>query len=362
MGFRKIAVGLAGLIAATLTTGCDTPDPVGAVDWVRGGIDTLTIAGWAVDPDGAEAPMTVHVYVDGTLVGAGQTTVARPDVAALYPGHGSMLGYHLTFPAGAGSHRVCAYAINVNEGTVNPEIGCRTVTVLSHDPFGTVDAFERDSVLMVVRGWAFDPDGGPIDYSLLVDGAEVLRLPATIERPDVAALYPSAGTVSGFEFELFSAWTPTQQACVVAHNIDAGTDREIGCAGAGSGRSFSDDGPVGQGHWPDLMLSYMDPSVVPFVGLRVVTNVFPRGQFPFGPFEPNYYWLTFQRIDGSWVETEPAWVAAPGGIERVFIDVPLPPDTYHVCVIGGGVSQTGLGARELPVTQACMNSTVTDPA
>ncbi len=63
-------------------------------------------AGWAKDPD-SDAPLQVHIYVDGVLVKAITADDYRPDVGD----H----GFNWSPPAyGAGSHQVVAYAIGVD--------------------------------------------------------------------------------------------------------------------------------------------------------------------------------------------------------------------------------------------------------
>ena len=86
---RSLAVGAVAALAATLTTACGEVDPIGSVDWAVGGVESVTVAGWAWDQDRGEAPTTLHVYVDGAYRLSGVTTVARPDVGALYPGSGT---------------------------------------------------------------------------------------------------------------------------------------------------------------------------------------------------------------------------------------------------------------------------------
>lgn len=51
---------------------------VGSVD----GLVANTISGWAVDPDHPEEPAEIEFLQNGTRVGSGKTSIARPDVAA----------------------------------------------------------------------------------------------------------------------------------------------------------------------------------------------------------------------------------------------------------------------------------------
>ena len=141
---RSLAVGAVAALAATLTTACGEVDPIGSVDWAVGGVESVTVAGWAWDQDRGEAPTTLHVYVDGADRLSGVTTVARPDVGALYPGSGETRGYGLTVSVAPGSHEVCVYAINEGEGTTNPLLGCKQATATAA-PVATDGTIRVDS-------------------------------------------------------------------------------------------------------------------------------------------------------------------------------------------------------------------------
>lgn len=100
--------------------------PFGNYEALIGGAGTATVAGWVIDPDTTD-PITIHIYVDG--VGTQyMADIARPDVAAAYPGTGSNHGFYQTIPMTAGSHGVCVYGINNGAGG-HTLLGCRTVTV-----------------------------------------------------------------------------------------------------------------------------------------------------------------------------------------------------------------------------------------
>ncbi|NMM31609.1 MAG: hypothetical protein HHJ10_11365, partial [Cellulomonas sp.] len=107
------------------TTTVDNPTPVGSFDFANPGPNTITVGGWALDPD-TSAPIKVHVYVDNTptvLLADG----ARSDIAAIYH-NGDRHGFSGTIPATAGTHTVCLYGINTPTGT-NTLLGCKTTTV-----------------------------------------------------------------------------------------------------------------------------------------------------------------------------------------------------------------------------------------
>ncbi|WP_170223972.1 S8 family serine peptidase, partial [Cellulomonas cellasea] len=101
--------------------------PVGNFEQLTASGTSVTLSGWAVDPDVA-APIDVHFYVNGAWGGSTSTTRVRTDVAAAYPGTGNQHGFSRSFTAGAGTHQVCAYAIDTESAASTP-LGCRSVTV-----------------------------------------------------------------------------------------------------------------------------------------------------------------------------------------------------------------------------------------
>jgi hypothetical protein len=87
---------------------------------------TLTVSGWAFDPDRPATANQVHVYVDGrgTAVTANGS---RPDVGAAFPAAGNDHGFSHTRIVGAGRHTVCVYAVDNQIGWLNTPLGCRTI-------------------------------------------------------------------------------------------------------------------------------------------------------------------------------------------------------------------------------------------
>ncbi len=100
--------------------------PFGVVDAVTAAPGSVTIHGWALDPDTPSTPAQVHVYVDGV----GTAHVAdgtRADVGAVY-GLGDRHGIVATVPAASGRRQVCTFAINTAAGD-NTLLDCRWVQV-----------------------------------------------------------------------------------------------------------------------------------------------------------------------------------------------------------------------------------------
>ncbi|MEV5768703.1 fibronectin type III domain-containing protein [Micromonospora sp. NPDC052213] len=102
--------------------------PEGAVDEVTRTGSTVRVRGWAADPDAPTTPTRVVIRVDGVWTREVLADLDRPDVATTYPKYGNAHGFDLTLPVNttAGTHRVCATAINLSYGTTHTEVGCKT--------------------------------------------------------------------------------------------------------------------------------------------------------------------------------------------------------------------------------------------
>jgi spore germination protein YaaH len=186
----------------------------------------FSLHGWDIDPDTA-APVATHVYVDGHLAAILTADQQRPDVGAAFAQYGAAHGYSATIAATSGPHTVCVYAINAGYGTTNPQLGCRSVTVLAGNPIGNVDTVLPSGAMW---GWAIDPDtAAPIAVDVYVDGAPVAELAADESRPDVAGVYPAYGPGHGFSTIL--ALTPGKHTvCAYGINQGAGTtNTTLGC-------------------------------------------------------------------------------------------------------------------------------------
>jgi hypothetical protein len=108
--------------------------PTGYLDVATGGPASVSVAGWAADPDTRD-PIDVHIYVDdhGVAVRADRD---RPDVGVVFPDWGPTHGFTAVIPTSPGRHTVCAYGIDVGPGE-NALLGCRDVTTAPPPPTTT---------------------------------------------------------------------------------------------------------------------------------------------------------------------------------------------------------------------------------
>lgn len=115
------------------------PDPFGFLDSASSNSSgSVSVAGWAIDPNQQTSPVTIHVYIGGPAGSPnaeghniGTANVSRPDVGRVYPGTGSNHGYSKMITTNKrGAVAVYVYALNVS-GTPgnNVELGHRNVYV-----------------------------------------------------------------------------------------------------------------------------------------------------------------------------------------------------------------------------------------
>jgi hypothetical protein len=84
---------------------------------------SITVAGWALDPDTTN-PISVHAYLDGHLITGIAADIPRTDIGRIF-GLGDNHGYSATLTTPQGPYTLCLYLINFPLGA-NPQLACRT--------------------------------------------------------------------------------------------------------------------------------------------------------------------------------------------------------------------------------------------
>src|SRR5262249_13058206 len=115
----------------------------------------------------------------------------------------------------------------------NALLGCRAVDVPIPNlapPSGSLDVATDFLQLVVVAGWAADPDSaGPIPVHVYVDGVLATSVIADGLRPDVAQVIPSFGPNRGCVAAV-GANPGSHNVCVYAINDNlVGPHRPLGC-------------------------------------------------------------------------------------------------------------------------------------
>ena len=217
----SVAILLAGVAGTTPAHADGGGDPIGAFDFVSrfgpskfGAVDARNwiIGGWAADEDAPGQAIQVHVYLDGQQINGTYTGPSagfyRPDVAAAYPFAGDHAGWQEAVSVRDDApHTVCAYAINVGNGTQNTTLGCKTFQSGPPDPGdprGWVDQIAPDPGVVRIQGWSGDPDPGADQPTIdtYLDGVPFVSLRATLPRGDVQAVFPDLHNAAGFDESL----------------------------------------------------------------------------------------------------------------------------------------------------------------
>lgn len=324
--------------------------PFGYLDSAqRPAVNTVRVAGWTIDPDRLRNPIDVHVYdfrPDGTAAGVAVTAdQPRSDLPPLFPGINAGHGYAATLTlAGTGRHTVCAYGINVAEGS-NAALGC--VAVDLPPPVGSFDGIGLSGGQIVVGGWAADPGapGQSLQLAAMVTGPAGVTRPALSTgagRPDVPAVYPWAGGSTGFSAQLPVQGEGDHQVCINAPAAASPASvTALGCRTIMVRNAFGyldyTSTSNGIGWLAGWALNPNNP------GERVEIHVYvdgPRGQFGAPGF----------RAD----QPRPDVAAAfPGydGNHGYLIGLRVPPGENRLCAYaittGGGFANTLLGCRSV---------------
>jgi hypothetical protein len=203
--------------------------PVGSVDTVSTSVLSVTVTGWAIDPDIPTAPLRVHVYVDGRVVQAITADGVRSDVGAAYPRATANHGFTFTRTLAGGPHEICFYAINQGAGTANPRLGCKTVT-LGGPPVGVLERVTATASEVQIEGWAIDPDtADPITVNVYVDGQAVTTQTANLDRPELETAKPGYGRLHGFDLTI-PVPGGNRLVCVYANDVGYGSGApRLGC-------------------------------------------------------------------------------------------------------------------------------------
>lgn len=250
-----------------------TGSPLGVIDSVTASPGSITISGWALDPD-SPLPIAVHVYVDGA--GAAYTAnTSRPDIAAAYAGYGEAHGFSMQVPTTGGTHNVCFYLINLVGPGQNPMIGCRSVTVPTGAPVGLIDSIASRPGVITVSGWAFDPDSTlPVSVHIY-NGASGGAFLANKSRQDIATAFPGYGADHGF-VEAIPAVAGSNTICVYAINLAGpGGNPQLGC-GTVQGNTGSPTGVfdtlTASGGQINATAWTFDPDVADPISVRVTVD------------------------------------------------------------------------------------------
>jgi len=213
--------------------------PFGMLDSLAVSGNTVTLTGWAADPDNLGQPLKILAGHDGSAAAVtAAAVVPRPDVAAARH-TGPNQGYKLTITLANGSHQVCSAATNIAVG-VNRQLGCRNVQVgpvltaaqiAARSPGGALESAVAASASSIrVTGWASDPDNRGVSIKVVayLDGATAATVVASVARPELVASQ-HIGPAAGYNVTIPTG-AGSHNVCLWALNIGVGANKYLGCA------------------------------------------------------------------------------------------------------------------------------------
>jgi|GEM_PF-1224548 len=248
-------------------------NPFGNFEGYRVGAGTITVTGWAIDPD-TTGPVDMHVYIDGNGAGRGFANRPRPDVGQAFPAFGPNHGFEITVPISGGPHQVCVYAINTgSNGVENPLFGCKDVNIGS--PIGNLDSAKPAPGGFLADGWSVDLDdtAQSLTVDIRVDGRVAATTVANTSRPDID-FFLGVGPNHGYRVRV-PASPGRRSVTVTARNVGIGADRVIAQTTVDvlTGNPFGNLESVTAGPGRVRVAGWLlDPDVVDAVDVHVFVN------------------------------------------------------------------------------------------
>lgn len=156
--------------------------PIGNLDGIEGGKGTVTLVGWAADPDDYAKDVEIHIYVGGNI-GTGSlynvtaNNALRSDVKQEHPLVKENCGFNYTFKVNErGTQEVYVYALDTQGTSLNTLIGHTTISIANPDPVIRIDP---DSMQLNVN----DTKKLTVSYQL----SEIYQLKYYTENADIVS-------------------------------------------------------------------------------------------------------------------------------------------------------------------------------
>jgi hypothetical protein len=199
-----------------------TGTPIGSLDVVTTQPGSISVAGWVFVPGDPASPAVITV--DGAPAARLTRTIARSDVQAFHPDAGPMAGFSGDIVLNGGSHRVCLTGGAAPDGA----LGCRTITLPTGSPFGSLDVVTAGPGTVSVAGWVIDPDTtAPTDAHVWIDNSGT-AVHADQLRTDVGAAFGAYGSGHGFNATI-PMTGGSHDVCVFGFNVGGGSNSLLGC-------------------------------------------------------------------------------------------------------------------------------------
>jgi hypothetical protein len=203
-----------------------TATPVTFIDSATAGPGTISVLGWAYEPDpGMTGPIQVAVTLDGSAQSSVTANTVKTGFNAAFPGYGDNHGYSVSLSSiSGGSHTVCISGVNAGTGP-NSSPMCRAVTVPSGSPYGVVDSATGGPGSIIVSGWMVDPDtASAIQVGVTLDGVAQAPVTANAAKAGLGAALPGYGDNHGYLATVTPTTGGSHTVCVYGINVAAGVN------------------------------------------------------------------------------------------------------------------------------------------
>lgn len=227
--------------AQTQALGCQSVTviaPAGAITGTTNTTTSVTVNGWALDPNVMGTASTVRIQVSGPNGPIGAPSVVTAGAAGTasaqrFPAAGTAHSFSVTIPTKPfGALQVCAVANSVIDPSATTDLGCQQLTISKLS--GWFDAVSVVNAALQVRGWAID-QAHPISTAQMTirvtgpSGTRTTQVPANASRPDVGRVYPAAGNNHGLVTSVATAGKGVNTVCVGAIATTDQTTRQFRC-------------------------------------------------------------------------------------------------------------------------------------
>ena len=183
---------------------------------------TVSLKGWAVDPDSVTSPVVVSAQI-GSMWQSFTANASGSSLSNQYPGAGGNHYFDVSFPSPPGLTTVCLYMPNVGGAGSMGAGGCQTVLVSDPpSPMGEITDARANLGSIDVSGWAIRPDSlsGLVNVAANV-GSQWIQLTSGQANGLAPMRVEGAGPSQGFSGTI-PASPGVQNVCIWASATNGG--------------------------------------------------------------------------------------------------------------------------------------------
>lgn len=212
--------------------------PAGAITGTTNTTNSVTVNGWALDPNAVGTASTVRVQITGPGGPVGTPSVVTASAvgtasAQQFPAAGTAHSFSLTVPTRQfGTYQVCAVANSTVDPSAGTDLGCQQVSI--SNVLGWLDSVKSTTGGLQVRGWALDPaypsSAGTVSITVTGQaGTRTFQATAAQSRPDVARAFPGVGNYHGVVTSVPASGSGSNTVCLSMKAMSNQTVRQYRC-------------------------------------------------------------------------------------------------------------------------------------